>query len=73
MPKKEPTKLAKQDKREGKSPQTQASHFVGQEIHDMKKHESTAKTRKQAIAIGLSKARDAGVNVPKKKSASSKK
>ncbi|MFA5488101.1 MAG: DUF6496 domain-containing protein [Candidimonas sp.] len=73
MPKKEPAKLARQDKREGKSPQTQAGHFVGQEVHDMKKHESAAKTRKQAIAIGLSKAREAGVEVPKKKAASKKK
>lgn len=57
---------ARQDKKEGKAPSTQASHFVQEEIDQARKKKSATKSTKQAIAIGLSKARQAGVDVPPK-------
>lgn len=64
MPKKETTERAKKARREGKSPSTQAGEFVHEEIESIRKGEHGAKSAKQAIAIGLSKARRAGVDVP---------
>jgi len=68
MPEKETLKRAAQDKREGKSPSTQASEFVREEIHHIREGKHGAASSKQAIAIGLSKARRAGVDLalPKK-------
>lgn len=55
---------ARQDAREGKSPATQAGEFVREEFHHAHKGRHGARSAKQAIAIGLSKARRAGVKLP---------
>ena len=67
MPEKETLERAEQDKREGKSPSTQAGEFVREEIHHIREGKHGAASAKQAIAIGLSKARKKGKKVPKKK------
>jgi hypothetical protein len=64
MPKKETIERARQDKRQGKSPTTQAGEFVREQIHDIRKGKHGARSAKQAIAIGLSQARRAGVDLP---------
>src|SRR5215813_4232691 len=64
MPDKETIEKARRDKREGKSPSTQAGEFVHAEIDKIRKGEHGARSAKQAIAIGLSEARRAGVNLP---------
>jgi Family of unknown function (DUF6496) len=64
MPKQETLNRARRDKREGKSPSTQAGEFVREEIETIRKGEHGARSTKQAIAIGLSKARRAGVQLP---------
>lgn len=61
MPEAETLKRAKKDKREGKSSSTQAGEFVREEIHHIREGKHGAASTKQAIAIGLSKARRAGV------------
>ena len=68
MPEKETLERAKEDKREGKSPSTQAGEFVREEIEHIREGKHDARSAKQAIAIGLSKARRAGVKLgtPKK-------
>ena len=55
---------AQEDAREGKSPSTQAGEFVREEIHHIREGKHGARSTKQAIAIGLSKARRAGVKLP---------
>ena len=70
MPKKETIERARRDKREGKSPSTQAGEFVREEIESIRKGEHGARSTKQAIAIGLSKARRAGVKLPPPKKGS---
>ncbi|HVJ57163.1 MAG TPA: DUF6496 domain-containing protein, partial [Terrimicrobiaceae bacterium] len=64
MPKKQTLERARRDKREGKSASTQAGEFVREEIETIRKGEHGARSTKQAIAIGLSKARRAGVKLP---------
>ena len=64
MPEKETIERARRDKREGKSPSTQAGEFVHEEIDHVREGKHGARSAKQAIAIGLSKARRAGVDVP---------
>jgi hypothetical protein len=64
MPEKETLKRARRDKAEGKSPTTQAGEFVREEIEHVREGKHGARSSKQAIAIGLSKARAAGVNLP---------
>lgn len=64
MPEKKTTERAAKDKKEGKSPSTQAGEFVREEIHHVREGKHGAKNAKQAIAIGLSKARRAGVKLP---------
>ena len=64
MPEKSTIKRARQDKREGKAPSTQAGEFVREEIHHVREGKHGARSTKQAIAIGLSKARRAGVKLP---------
>ena len=61
-------------KREGKAPSTQAGEFVREEMEHMKEGKHPVKNRRQAIAIGLSKARQSGVDVapPGRKRASKK-
>ena len=64
MPEKATIERARQDAREGKSPSTQAGEFVREEIHHIREGKHGASSAKQAIAIGLSKARKAGVALP---------
>ena len=64
MPDKATLQRAKKDKREGKSPTTQAGEFVHEEIKHIREGKHGARSTKQAIAIGLSKARRAGVDLP---------
>lgn len=64
MPDKTTVQRAKKDKREGKSPSTQAGEFVHEEIKHIREGKHGARSTKQAIAIGLSKARRAGVDLP---------
>ena len=64
MPKKETIERARRDKREGKSPSTQAGEFVKEVMDDIRAGKHGARSTKQAIAIGLSKARRAGVKLP---------
>jgi Family of unknown function (DUF6496) len=65
MPEKETLKRARADKRAGKAPSTQAGEFVREEIHHVREGKHGARSAKQAIAIGLSKARRAGVSLPR--------
>ena len=64
MPEKEVLERAREDARQGKSPSTQAGEFVHEEIEHVKRGKHGARSAKQAIAIGLSKARRAGVKLP---------
>jgi len=64
MPDKETTERAREDKRQGKAASTQAGEFVKEEVHHIREGVHGARSTKQAIAIGLSKARRAGVNLP---------
>ena len=64
MPEKQTIERARQDKRKGKAPTTQAGEFVREEIHHIREGKHGARSAKQAIAIGLSKARRAGVDLP---------
>src|SRR5207302_5505289 len=64
MPERETLQRARQDKRQGKSPTTQAGEFVREEMHHIREGKHGARSTKQAIAIGLSKARRAGVDLP---------
>ena len=68
MPEKETIDRARQDAREGKAPSTQAGEFVREEMDHIREGKHGARSAKQAIAIGLSKARRAGVKLapPKK-------
>jgi Family of unknown function (DUF6496) len=64
MPEKQTIERARQDKREGKAPTTQAGEFIREEMHHIRGGKHGARSTKQAIAIGLSKARRAGVDLP---------
>ncbi len=68
MPEKRTLKRAREDAREGKAPTTQAGEFVKEEMDHIRQGKHGARSTKQAIAIGLSKARRAGVKLapPKK-------
>jgi hypothetical protein len=68
MPDKDTIERAREDAREGKSPSTQAGEFVREEIDHIREGKHGARSTKQAIAIGLSKARRAGVRLPPKQS-----
>ena len=70
MPEKETIERARRDKRQGKSASTQAGEFVREEIHHVREGKHGARSAKQAIAIGLSKARRAGVKLGTPKNAS---
>jgi hypothetical protein len=63
MPEKKTIERARQDAREGKAPTTQAGEFVREEIEHIREGKHGARSTKQAIAIGLSKARRAGVKL----------
>jgi hypothetical protein len=64
MPDEEPIERAREDEREGKAPSTQAGEFVREEMEHIREGEHGARSPEQAIAIGLSKARRAGVELP---------
>ena len=72
MPERKTLERARKAKREGKSPSTQAGEFVHEEIEHVREGKHGARSAKQAIAIGLSKARRAGVKLkpPRKGQAS---
>ena len=72
MPEKETLERAAEDKAEGKAPSTQAGEFVREEIEHVRGGKHGARSTKQAIAIGLSKARRAGVELPAPKTGSKK-
>jgi hypothetical protein len=64
MPEQETLERVKKDKREGKAPSTQAGEFIREEMHHIREGVHGARSTKQAIAIGLSKARRAGIDLP---------
>lgn len=64
MPEKKTIQRAREDAREGKAPTTQAGEFVREEIHHVREGKHGVRSPKQTIAIGLSKARRAGVKLP---------
>jgi hypothetical protein len=64
MPQQKTLESAHKDRREGKSASTQAGEFVREEFHHIREGKHGARSTKQAIAIGLSKARRAGVRLP---------
>src|SRR5712692_8955234 len=64
MPDKETIERAHQDAAQGKSASTQAGEFVREEMHHVREGKHGARSPKQAIAIGLSKARRARVKLP---------
>src|SRR5688572_8217475 len=64
MPERETKRRAQRAKREGKAPSTQAGEFVREEIEHVRRGKHGARSTKQVIAIGLSKARRAGVKLP---------
>src|ERR1700739_2939567 len=74
MPERETIERAREDAREGKSPSTQAGEFVREEMHHIREGKHGAASTKQAIAIGLSKARRSGVKLspPRKGRASAR-
>src|SRR5579872_6754892 len=61
MPERETIERAQRDKREGKAASTQAGEFIREEMHHIREGKHGARSTKQAIAIGLSKARRAGI------------
>lgn len=65
MPEQATRERARKAKREGKAPTTQAGEYVKEEIEHIREGKHGARSAKQAIAIGLSKARRAGVKLPK--------
>src|SRR5437016_11778528 len=64
MPEQRTLERAQKAKRQGKSPKTQAGEFVREEIEHVRSGKHGARSAKQAIAIGLSKARKAGIDLP---------
>src|SRR5580698_5913303 len=64
MPIEKTMQRVRRDRREGKSPSTQAGEFVREEFHHIRAGKHGARSTRQAIAIGLSKARRAGVRLP---------
>ena len=64
MPEHETMQRVREDQQEGKAPTTQAGEFIREEFHHIREGKHGARSAKQAIAIGLSKARRAGVRLP---------
>ena len=71
MPENDVIERAHRDAQEGKAPSTQAGEFVREEIEHVRQGKHGARSPKQAIAIGLSKARRAGINLPPPKESQS--
>ncbi|QKI69118.1 DUF6496 domain-containing protein [Achromobacter xylosoxidans] len=69
MPERKTLQRAARDKKQGKSASTQAGEFVREEIEHVREGKHGVRSTKQAIAIGLSKARRAGVDLPSPKKA----
>ena len=74
MPEKETLERAERDQEQGKAPSTQAGEFIREEMHHIREGKHGARSPQQAIAIGLSKARRAGVKLsaPKRGRSSAK-
>src|SRR5262245_62231201 len=74
MPEKQTLERARRDRRQGKAASTQAGEFVREEMHHIREGKHGARSTKQAIAIGLSKARRAGIRLrpPRKGTASAR-
>src|SRR5881396_112806 len=72
MPEDDVTERAREDEREGLSPSTQAGEFVREEMEHIREGKHGARSPQQAIAIGLSKARRAGVKLPPPKRGSAR-
>ena len=72
MPEKKTIERARRDKRDGKAPTTQAGEFVREEIEHIRQGKHGARSAAQAIAIGLSEARRAGVDLPPPKKGKAK-
>ena len=72
MPEKKTIERARKDAKEGKAPSTQAGEFVRQEMEHIRSGKHGARSTKQAIAIGLSEARRAGVKLPPRGKSSSR-
>ena len=70
MPEKQTIRRARRDRRQGKAPTTQAGEFVREEIHHVRSGKHGVRNPKQAVAVGLSKARRAGVKLPARGKAS---
>lgn len=64
MPEKQTIERAKKAKQRGRASSTQAGEFVREEMHHVREGKHGVRSTKQAVAIGLSKARRAGVNLP---------
>ncbi len=64
MPEKKTIERARKDAREGKAPSAQVGEFVREEVEHVRQGKHGARSPKQIIAIGLSKARQAGVDLP---------
>ena len=64
MPEKRTLQRARRDKAQGKAPSTQAGEFIREEMEHIREGKHGARSARQAIAIGLSKARRAGVDLP---------
>src|SRR5690348_9388273 len=72
MPEKATLERARRDKRQGKAPTTQAGEFVREEMEHIREGKHGARSTKQAIAIGLSKARRSGVDLKPPRTGSSR-
>src|SRR6266540_5545098 len=72
MPEKKTLERARKDAQEGKAPSTQAGEFVREEMEHIREGKHGARSTEQAIAIGLSKARRAGVDLPPPKKGEAK-
>ena len=73
MPEQETVARARRDKKAGKAASTQAGEFVHEEMRHVRRGKHGARSTKQAIAIGLSKARRAGVKIPRRPGSRSRK
>lgn len=66
MPEKSTRRLIARAQRRGALASTQAGAFVREEMHHRRTRKHGRMSRKQAIAVGLSKARQAGIRIPRK-------
>jgi len=66
MPERKTLRRAQAARRRGRAPSTQAGEFVREEMHHVREGKHGARSSRQAVAIGLSKARRSGVRVPRR-------